>query len=385
MTKTANELLAYFNNQKEDFVSLLESLVKTETPSDVPESFDPLWELLTDEFERLNYEVTHLKGDQTAGQLLCKPMPYNPEKAQQLIIGHADTVWDIGTLDEMPFKVEDQNIFGPGSYDMKAGLCMMIFALRGLKHFEFKPELQPVFLINSDEEIGSQESESLIIKEAKKSARTFVLEPALGTEGKIKTRRKGIGEFEITVKGKPSHAGLDPDKGVSAILGLSHIVQQLFKLNEPEKGITVNVGTIEGGERANVVAAQSKAVVDVRIPTSAEGERVKNAIYNLQPEIDGIELEVTGDIRRPPLEKEKANQQLWKVLQKLASELDLQLEEGISGGASDGNLTNQFSPTLDGLGPVGEGAHAYHEKIFLDKTIERLALLTLLINYPSVS
>jgi len=217
-----------------------------------------------------------------------------------------------------------------------------------------------------------------------RAERTLVLEPSLGTEGKIKTRRKGIGEFEISIKGKPSHAGLAPEEVVSAILGLSHIVQQLFRLNDPANGVTVNVGTIEGGERSNVVAAQSKAVVDVRIPTKEDGERILDEIYNLTPEIEGIELEVTGGINRPPLEKKEANEKLWRVVQDLGQELGLELQEGVSGGASDGNFTNMHSPTIDGLGAVGEGAHAYHEKIFLEETIKRNALLSLLLMQPPV-
>jgi len=172
---------------------------------------------------------------------------------------------------------------------------------------------------------------------------------------------------------------LAPEEGVSAILGLSHIVQQLFRLNKPEQGITVNVGTIEGGERSNVIAAKSKAVVDVRVPTKEDGERIEKVIYNLKPEIDGIDLEISGGIRRPPLEKKEANEQLWQIVRKLGEELDMDLREGTSGGASDGNLTNLYSPTIDGMGPVGEGAHAYHEKIFIEETLRRAALLSLMI------
>lgn len=386
MTERGQQLLSFFTKEaKQDFLALLKLLVEEETPSDVPESFEKLWAVLIDEFKSLGYTAQYLDGHETAGQLVCKPSNFDPAKPQQLIVGHCDTVWPLHTIDDMPFKRSGNKVSGPGVYDMKAGVCIMIFSLRVLKKLGKEPSVQPVFIINSDEEIGSEESEKVIIEEAKKAERTFVLEPALGTEGKIKTERKGIGEFEITIKGNPSHAGLAPEEGVSAILGLSHVVQQLFQLNEPSKGITVNVGTIEGGERANVVAAQSKAVVDVRVPTIEDGKRIENEIYNLQPNIEGIKIEVSGGIRRPPLEKKDANKKWWEITQKLGQELALNLKEGTSGGASDGNITNQYSPTIDGLGAVGEGAHAYHEKIFLEETLQRAALFTLLLLHPSES
>lgn len=384
MTERAQQIHQYFINHKEDFISLLKSLVEQETPSHKPERFTELWNILRREFESQDFMVEHCKADSTAGTMLCKPSDFDPGLPSQLIVGHCDTVWDVGTLETMPFKIEDDHISGPGTYDMKSGICMMIFAMKALKELQKSYPVQPVFLINSDEEIGSEESQDMIIEQAKRSERTFVMEPSLGTDGKIKTQRKGIGEFEITITGKPSHAGLAPDEGVSAILGLSHIVQQLFRLNDLKKGITVNVGTIEGGERANVIAAKSKAIVDVRVPTKEDGERIEHEIYQLKPEIEGIEIEVSGGIRRPPLEKKEANKKLWKIAQKLGEELDLEIQEGTSGGASDGNLTNLYSPTIDGMGAVGEGAHAYHEKIFLDETLNRAVLFTLFLLHPSL-
>ena len=385
MTDPAERIDSYFVDHKQEFLSLVQSLVEQETPSDKAESFTELWNILRENFEETGYTVEHIEGRTTAGQLLCKPAGFDPSSPIQLILGHTDTVWDIGTLEEMPFEVEGNNVSGPGIFDMKAGIAMMVFVLKALKEVGEQPEVQPVFLINSDEEIGSNESRDLIFEQAKLAERTFVLEPALGTEGKIKTRRKGVGDFEIMINGKPSHAGIAPGEGVSAILGLSHIVQQLYRLNKPSEGITVNVGTIEGGERSNVIAAKSKAVVDVRIPTREDGERIKEEIYNLKPEIDGIELTVKGDINRPPLEKNSANQKLWEITKKLGEKLGLELKEGMSGGASDGNYTSLHSPTIDGLGAVGEGAHAFHEKIFLDETLKRAGLLALLLLYPSIS
>lgn len=384
MTDRARKIQHYITDHRTDFLSLLQSLVEQETPSDRPEMFETNWNILSQHYEDLGYTTEHFEGHDTAGQLLCKPADFTPSKPSQLIVGHCDTVWDEGTLNEMPFSIEDNIASGPGIFDMKTGLTMMVFALQTITELEFDLNVQPIFLINSDEEIGSNESKELIIEQAKIAERTFVLEPALGTEGKIKTQRKGVGDFEITINGKPSHAGLAPEEGVSAILGLSHIVQQLFKLNDPANGITVNVGTIEGGERSNVIAAKSKAVVDVRVPTKRDGERIKKQLYNLKPEVDGVNLEITGDINRPPLEKGEPNEKLWDITRKLGKELNLELQDGMSGGASDGNFTNPYSPTIDGLGAVGEGAHAYHEKIFLEETLQRLALFALLIMEPPI-
>lgn len=384
MTELGRELHNYFVKKKGDFVDLLQLLVEQETPSNKPSSFDEIMEIISRNFQNLCFDVEHIEGQKTAGQLLCKPEDFNPKTSNQFVLGHIDTVWNIGTLSEMPFTVADNEVSGPGVFDMKAGICMMIFAMTAISELGKSYEVQPVFLITTDEEIGSGESKDLIIEQAKQSERTFVLEPSLGPEGKIKTERKGIGQFEIVIKGQPSHAGLDPEKGVSAIVGLSNVVQQLVQLNEPERGISVNVGTIEGGERANVVAAKSKAVVDVRVPTKEDGKEIKKKIYNIEPSLEGVEIIVTGGISRPPLEKSEANQKLWKITKSLGADLDLDLQEGKSGGGSDGNFTNLYSPTIDGLGAVGEGAHAYHEKIFLDETLKRAELLTLLLLYPSL-
>jgi len=384
MTESGQQLHSFFSENRDEFLNLLKSLVKEETPSNNPSSFNKLLNIIRRNFEELQFNVDHRKSENTAGQLLCKPQGFDSTSASQLILGHCDTVWNIGTVNEMPFSINDNEATGPGIFDMKAGICMMIFAMRAIEELQKSPEVQPLFLITTDEEIGSHESKDLIIEQAKRAERTFVLEPSLGIEGKIKTERKGIGQFEISLKGKPSHAGLDPEKGSSAIVGLSNIVQQLVKLNDPKNGISVNVGTIEGGERANVVAEKSKAVMDVRVPTKEAGDLITEKIYNLNPNLNGVEIKISGGIGRPPLEKKEANQKLWEITKLLGKELDLELQEAKSGGGSDGNFTNLHSPTIDGLGAVGEGAHAYHEKILIEETLERAELLTLLLLHPSI-
>lgn len=384
MTERGRKLHTFFSKNRSEFINLLQSLVEQETPSDKPSCFTEILKIISGHFQKLNFDVQHIAGRETAGQLLCRPEGFNPDAPIQLILGHIDTVWNTGSLEEMPFTVDGNVISGPGIFDMKAGISMMIFAMKAINKLGISTEVQPLFLITTDEEIGSGESRELIIDQAKYAERTFVLEPSLDIDGKIKTERKGIGQFEITIKGRPSHAGLDPEKGVSAITGLSNVVQKLVALNAPEKGISVNVGTIEGGERANVVAAKSKAVVDVRVPTKEDGEYIKKSIYNIDSGLEGIEITVSGDIGRPPLEKSNANEKLWQITKTLGTELDLDLQEGKSGGGSDGNFTNLHSPTIDGLGAVGEGAHAYHEKILLKETLKRAELLTLLLSYPSI-
>lgn len=384
MTDLGWELHNFFVNKKTDFIDLLQLLVEQETPSNEPSSFTEILEIISRSFQDLDFDVEHREGQKTAGQLVCKPKDFKSKVPTQLVLGHIDTVWNIGTINEIPFSVDGNEVSGPGVFDMKAGICMMIFAMKAITELGESSEVQPVFVITTDEEIGSRESKDLIIEQAKLAERAFVLEPSLGTEGKIKTERKGIGHFEIIIKGKPAHAGLDPEKGVSAIVGLSNIVQQLVELNDPEKGINVNVGTIEGGERANVVAEKSKAVVDVRVPTKEDGKEIKEKIYNIEAGLKGIEITVTGGIGRPPLEKNEANQKLWEITQSLGADLDLDLQEGKSGGGSDGNFTNLHSPTIDGLGAVGIGAHAYHEKIFLKETLKRAELLTLLLLHPTI-
>jgi glutamate carboxypeptidase len=275
MTGRAQELTEYIFKHKNDFVALLQALVEQETPTDQPAVFTEVFNILRKEFEALNFEVQHITGNKTAGHLLVKPKGLKKDTAIQLVLGHIDTVWEMETLEEMPFKIDENIVAGPGTYDMKTGIAMMIFAMRAIKELGKELSIPPVMLITSDEETGSHESKELIIELAKQAERTFVLEPTLGPEGKIKTRRKGVGNFEVTITGNPSHAGLAPEEGISAILGLSHVVQQLFRLNDPSNGVTVNVGTIEGGERTNVIAAKSKARVDVRIPTKEDGKRIK--------------------------------------------------------------------------------------------------------------
>lgn len=363
--------------------AFLKQLAAVETPSRNPRAQDALFGMLTVKFEELGYQCLRMPGRQTGGYLLARPAQRQQRRPVQLLIGHCDTVWEKGTLQSMPVEETDGRLKGPGIFDMKAGLAQMAFALQAIGNLDLPVEATPVCLINSDEEIGSRESTPAIRRLARIARRAFVLEPPLGLDGKLKTARKGLGRFTITVRGIAAHAGLEPGKGASAILELSHQIQRLFALNDPEKGITVNVGMVEGGVSPNVVAPISKAVVDVRAPTQEDASRISEAIFGLQPATAGASVEVEGGFGRPPMERTPRNRRLWRQAQKAGERMGLELQEAAAGGGSDGNTASLYTATLDGLGTTGDGAHAAHEFIFLDKLLERTALLALLLLLPA--
>jgi glutamate carboxypeptidase len=315
--------------------------------------------------------------------LYARPCRRRRRVPVQLMLGHYDTVWPAGTLATMPFERSGDTVRGPGVFDMKGGLVMMILALRGLRELGVEPEVTPVVFANSDEEIGSRDSRRYIEALARRVIRAFVLEPSLGEAGRLKTARKGIARFTVTVTGQAAHAGLEPGKGASAILELSHVIQRLFELNDPERGVTVNVGTIDGGLRPNVVAPESRAVVDVRVAGAGDARRVEAAIRGLKTSTPGTQVRIEGGFGRPPLEPTPRNQRLWERARRLGKSLGLDLEQAAVGGGSDGNTTSLYTATLDGLGPVGGGAHAPDEHLKLGPTLQRAALLALLLAEPA--
>jgi glutamate carboxypeptidase len=375
----AHRILAYLHDQQEEMLAVLRQLVQTETPTAVPDAQQPILQYLSERLTALGMTVRRMPGRVSGGYLMAYPQDREKHRPIQLLLGHCDTVWPLDTLKTMPWAGDNGKVKGPGVYDMKAGLTQILFALQAARALGLPFPYPPVVLINSDEEKGSRDSTPAIRRLAKVAQRAYVLEPPLGLEGKLKTARKGLGRFILTVQGQPAHAGLDPGKGASAILELSYQIQQLFALNDPERGITVNVGMIEGGTSANVVAPTSRAVVDVRVLTQADGEWVAEKIRSLRANTPGTQLTIEGGIGRPPMEKTARNQRLWHAAQQEGSKMGLTLEEGTAGGGSDGNTTSQYTATLDGLGTTGDGAHAHHEFIFSDKLVERTALLTLLL------
>jgi len=381
-TAAARDILAWLHARRAEMVELLRRLAEAESPSDAPETQDRVREIIAAELEGLDFAVHRIPGRSSGGMLHARPRKRAAGAPAQLVLGHYDTVWPVGTLTDMPFTHDGERVAGPGVYDMKGGVVQALLALQALQHFALPTPVTPHLFLNSDEEIGSRESRRYIERLARAMDRVFVLEPSLGPAGQLKTARKGIGRFTVTVLGEAAHAGLDPGAGASAILELSHVIQELFALNDLERGVTVNVGTIDGGLRPNVVAPKSTAVVDVRVPTAADAERVETAIRGLRPVTPGTRIEVDGFFGRPAMEHTPANRRLWRLACGLGAELGLALEEATAGGGSDGNFTSRYTATLDGMGAVGAGAHARHEHLLLTPTIERAALLTLLLAAP---
>jgi glutamate carboxypeptidase len=305
----------------------------------------------------------------------------SPSRAnkQLLVLGHYDTVYSTGTLKKMPFRISAGKAFGPGVFDMKAGIVQALFAFSALKKSNALPNKRIVFLWVSDEEIGSQSSRKLIETEALRSDAVFVLEPSFGPRGLLKTARKAVGEAEIIVHGRASHAGLAPEEGINAIHELTHQISRITKWNDPQRGTTINVDIIEGGTRTNVIADRARAVVDLRAIRAADAHRIERQLHALKPHAPGARLEVRGSFSRAPLER-KMSAALFKIARSLAHQMYLPLGECAVGGGSDGNLTASLGiPTLDGLGAVGAGAHSTDEHILISTMPARAALLAALL------
>lgn len=371
-------LLDWLRGQTDSMIELLDELTRLESPSTVPQTQEPVFQVMARELSELGFRVKRLSGDSTGGQLWARPRRRQPGRPMQVIIGHVDTVWPVGTLETMPIRNEGDRVRGPGVFDMKGGLVQSLFALRALEALNLEPPVTPTIFLNSDEEIGSPESENRVRHVARRAARALVLEPALEPVGKLKTTRRGGGRFEVRVTGRSAHTGLAPGEGASAIHELSYLIQQLYQLSDPERGITVNVGEIKGGSRPNVVAADASATVDVRVRTSKDARWVEEQVRQLAAAprtTPGTAVEILGAVDRPPMEPTPGNRALWAAAQQVGASLGLELQEGMSGGGSDGNTTSLFTPTLDGLGAVGDGAHALHEYLETDRMPERAALL----------
>ncbi len=378
------KILERVRSEREQMVGFLRELTLAESPSSSPTSQPAVRKLLSDAFAELGLRTVAIPGKSSGGQLYARPPQRRSGQPLQLIIGHYDTVWPVGTLAEMPFSYDGRVVKGPGVFDMKGGLVQLVFALKALRTLAHTPAVLPLIFCNSDEEIGSRESGRYIRRLARLANRALVLEPSLGPAGAIKTARKGVGRYTVEVRGKAAHAGLDPEAGASAILELSFVIQKLFALNQPQRGVSVNVGTIDGGVRPNVVAPRSTAVVDVRVASAEDAELIDAAIRGLTANTPGVTLHIEGGIGRPALEPTPRNQILWARARALGEQIGLDLEQGAAGGGSDGNTTSLYTATLDGLGPVGDGAHARHEYLDMDRTIERCALLALLLLEPAL-
>lgn len=368
----------------DEMLEMLIRLVEAESPTlDAASQAGPQG-ILREALVALGYEVRILGGrdGQDGGQLLARPPRGRRSGTYQLVVGHSDTVWDRGTLRTMPIEIRNRVVYGPGTYDMKAGLVQMVFAVRALRELELEPTVTPVVYVVSDEEIGSPHSDRRTARLARHADRALIVEPASGPEGRIKTGRKGNGSYEVTVHGKAAHAGLDPEDGANAVVAAAGMIRQLHELNDYPRGMTLNVGRIDGGTRSNVVPAECRFTVDFRATTMADLERLARAIEATQPDVPGTRVEFGGGIERGPLERTPRNRRLWEVVRAAGERLGLSLDEVFVGGGSDGNITSVHTPTVDGLGPIGAGAHAREEHVMLDSLPVRGALLSLVLLEP---
>jgi glutamate carboxypeptidase len=363
-------------------VEMLVTVASLESPTDHFDAQVPVQRHFTEALSERGFTVRKIPGRTSGGHLYARPAERTRGRPGQLLVGHTDTVWPVGTLASMPVLVEDGHVKGPGTFDMKAGIVQGIFAVGALRQLGLEPPATPVWLINSDEETGSPESRRWMRLLARNVARTYVLEPAYGPEGRLKTARKGVMRFTVFVRGKAAHAGLDPTAGASAIAELSHVIQKLHALTDLDRGITVNVGTVRGGTRPNVIAAEASAEVDVRIMSLADGETTADSIRAIEPVTPGTSIRVEGGIGIPPFERTPRNRALWEAAVEAGARLGLELQEMTAGGGSDGNTTSQYTATLDGLGAIGGGAHAIHEAVTIDGMVERAALLAELLMAP---
>jgi glutamate carboxypeptidase len=380
----ASRLLSYFKSHCDAMVSTIRELVEIESPSDNKDAVDRLAETVASKFAALGGKVrfhkarefgNHLQVD-FSGSSSAKPV---------LLLGHYDTVYPMGALAQMPCRVEGNQLTGPGVLDMKSGIGLMIHALAALQDCRsddlHRSLPRPVtVLLVSDEEIGSDSSRTITQSLAKKAAAVLVLEPSYGLQGDVKTARKGVGDYRVKVTGRASHAGLDFEKGVNAIRELALQIEKISGFTDLKRGLTVNVGVVSGGSRTNVVPAEAIADVDVRIARLKDAAGIEKKMRSLRPFNRKCQIEVTGGINRPPMERTAGVAGLYAKAKAVASELGWKLGEAAVGGGSDGNFTGALGiPTLDGLGGVGDGAHAPHEHILISELPRRAALLARLI------
>jgi glutamate carboxypeptidase len=364
-------LLQWARKNQPGIIELIRELVECESPSDSPSDLKRFTELLVESVSDIG--SCRLAG----GALICKfRLPGRQKKGNLLALGHADTVWPIGTLATMPFRRAKGRLWGPGVLDMKAGLAFFISAMRALVELDIPVPNQVAMLVNPDEETGSKTSRAGTELAAKQSHAVLVLEPGTGLEGKAKTARKGIGAFTLKVRGVASHAGVDFEKGSSAVVELARQIEVISGFTDLKRGITVNPGVISGGTRSNVVAAEASAEIDFRVPRLVDAKALDRKFRALKPFDKRCTLALTGGLNRPPMEHSKGGTKLFTTARNLAAALGVELEESSTGGGSDGNFTAALGiPTLDGIGAVGEGAHAAHESILIDRIPDRVALL----------
>jgi len=363
-----------------EMIALIRRFVECESPSDDPVAVNRFVELVSDTLTPLADIRAH-NGGRFGKHLVCKMrLPGKKKSGRILALGHSDTVWCMGTLGSMPFRHAGGRLWGPGVYDMKAGIVFFIFAVLALRELQIPVPSGVLLQLNSDEEVGSDSSRPLTEKNAAASHAVLVLEPGTGLTGKLKTARKGVGSFTVVVRGRAAHAGLDYAAGASAVVELARQIERIAALTRLRSGITVNPGVVSGGTRSNVVAAEARVEVDMRVLHSRDALVLEKRLRALRPFDKRCSIEITGGLNRPPMERSPGTVRLFHLARKAAAELGVELEESLSGGGSDGNFTAALGiPTLDGLGAVGEGAHALNESIHIDRMADRAALLAKLL------
>jgi glutamate carboxypeptidase len=375
----ANALLDYFEGRMDELLSFMRALVETESPSGDLEGNEAVVSLLTEAARNLGVEtkVTLESNPVYGAHLLIRA--FDDDKADAasiLILGHTDTVHPRGSIQERPWRVEDGRIYAPGIFDMKANCALALESLRACAALKLRPTHPVVILLTCDEEVGSQSGRAFVETEARRARHVLVFEPS-APGGRAKTARKGTSGYTIHAEGVAAHAGLDPEKGASAILEIARQIERLHKMGDAARGMTVNAGVVSGGTRANVVAAEAQTEVDVRFSTLEDALRMEEAILNLRPFDERVKLSVEGSINRPPLERSEAVVALYEHARRIASASGFELGEASVGGASDGNFAAAVGATvLDGLGIAGDGAHAAHEHIIQNDIARRGAFLT---------
>jgi glutamate carboxypeptidase len=373
-------ILDWARGQTKAFTETLRAMVECESPSDDAGAVDRFVELLSDLLSDLRApgaKIGTVGGGRFGRHLVCEfGAAAKRAEGRILVLAHADTVWPMGTLATMPFREAQGRLWGPGVLDMKSGIAMFLFAMRGLRELGIALPAKVLLQVNSDEEVGSISSRALTEKNAKASTAVLVLEPGTGLTGKLKTARKGVGGYRVTVRGRAAHAGVDFENGASAIVELARQIEKIAGFTDLKRGITVNPGVMAGGTRTNVIAAEARVDVDVRVVRLSDAARLERRFRGLRA-LDGrCSVEIAGGLNRPPMERSAGIVKLLRRAQAIGREMGVEVEESATGGGSDGNFTAALGvPTLDGLGGVGEGAHAVNESILLGRVADRIALL----------
>lgn len=371
------KLLGHLQGREHDMLRLLQRFVECESPSQDKAAVDAMGDLIAAEWRRRGAKLRILRETKRGNHVRVEMASGDKHPVGQiLVLGHLDTVYPLGTLSKMPFRVAKGRAWGPGTFDMKSGLILALFAIDALRWAGLPRRKRVVFLWTSDEEIGSTTSRRVIESEARSSDAVLVLEPSFGTEGRLKTSRKGVGYAELIVTGRAAHAGINPEEGVNAVHELALQIARLMKMNDPRRGITVQTTVVAGGTAANVVPDGARAQVDIRLARAGDAGAIEKKLHALGPILKGAAVQLRGGVNRPPLVRTMAVGALFRQAQSLMRELGVTLGETSTGGGSDGNFTGGIGvPTLDGLGAVGAGAHTPQEHVIIAKLPERAALL----------